>query len=193
MPTPLNASELNSAHAQIFSKPRVNVENTLKEVFTKFPDHKNLEGVITKIVVLNQLYAVNVDKVTDIVVLAEKICNIPNIDTRLQNGCHELVNEIANLTDKHKIMSFASKYCCIHNFYVYDKDDYSIIDSTVKKLLPHYAKQVGIKTSTQQLKNYQRNFQYDEICKIIDSTLQANHITTQQKRRDFDFFLWLQR
>lgn len=87
---------------------------------------------------LDSLYSTNVTKLIKFVDLAKQICEIDDIALHLKNYDPKLVSEIAKLSDNKKIFSFATKYCCMHNYYVYDRDDYSIVDISVKKLLPKY-------------------------------------------------------
>ena len=174
-------------------------EKALQDVFLYYPDHKNIQGVVAKIALLDRLYATNLDKgVKDIVEFATKISQINDIDRRLSVGDLSLVNEIANLITDKRPFSFATKYCCLHNMFVYEKDDYSIVDSHIKKMVPKYTKQavqdnkMTNAITASKMEEYQKKGEYTEICKIIDDLLNAYSITIPNKRRAFDLFIWMQ-
>lgn len=174
-------------------------EKALEEVFKHYPDHKNVQGVIAKIALLDRLYATNLSKATtDIVDFAQKICGIHDTDIRLQCGDVNLVCEISQIVPTKKPFSFATKYCCLHNIFVYQKDDYSIVDSHVKNYLPQYlkdAKKSGLKVdyiSRNKLEYYQKTGNYSAIADGIESLLNEYKILLPNRRRAFDTFIWLQ-
>lgn len=194
----LSTQRINAALIE-YKNRYVFTEQALQEVFNYYLDHKNIQGVVAKIALLDRLYSTNLDKgVKDIVEFAKKISNINDIDCRLSVGDLSLVNEIANLITTKRPFSFATKYCCLHNMFVYEKDDYSIVDSHIKKMVPKYTKQ-AVKDNkmtnaitASKMEEYQKKGQYTEICKIIDDLLNAYSITIPNKRRAFDLFIWMQ-
>jgi hypothetical protein len=102
----------------------------------------------------------------------------------MKNGDISLVKEIADIKNIN-FFSFATKYCCYHNMYVYDKDDYYIFDNMVKQNLHHYEK--NIKTS--QLDAIRKEKNYEKFKEIMDKCLDEHSITLANKRRLFDHFL----
>ena len=182
-----------------YSREYAFTEKALQDVFLYYPDHKNLQGVVAKIALLDRLYATNLDKgVKDIVEFATKISQINDIDRRLSVGDLSLVNEIANLITDKRPFSFATKYCCLHNVFVYQRDDYSIVDSHIKRMVSKYTKQavkdnkMAKAITASKMEEYQKKSQYAEICKVIDDLLNAYSITVPNKRRAFDLFIWMQ-
>ena len=73
-----------------------------------------------------------------------------------------MVNLIARSNGKRNLFSFASKYCCYHNRNLYERDDYSILD-TVLKEQPRYFDDVT--------KNQIQNGRIPSIIKRITITL----------------------
>jgi hypothetical protein len=70
--------------------------------------------------------------------LCHIIAAIPDIDNRIRTGDPDVVKEIAKSNGKINLFSFASKYCCYHNHNLYQRDDYSILDTVLKDYLPRY-------------------------------------------------------
>lgn len=174
-------------------------ERALKEVFLKYPDHNSLEGIVIKVALLDRMYSTNLGKAEkDIVSFAKKIMAIENIDKRISNGDYSVIEEIIKIIPNKKPFSFATKYCCLHNYFIYEKDDYSIVDSIVKKYLSKYIKQakkenkLTYSISNSQLEKFQQDGQYKEICDIIGDLLKVYNIDLPNKRRVFDYFLWIQ-
>lgn len=112
-------------------------DNAIIKLFDKFPDNKNLEDILLKISVINDLYSTNIYATY---LLAEHIQSL-NIDKELKKGNSNLVNKIASghgiKSTKSKkdrnFYSFATKYCNWHN-----RNEYPIYDSFVDKILKEY-------------------------------------------------------
>jgi len=110
-------------------------EKAVRDVFDYFHDHDDLSTVMAKVCVLNSLYATAIYNVAGI---AEHICTIKNIDKRLSDADHTLVDEIRhghNINMKKypkeiDFYSFATKYCSFHN-----DAGYPIFDNLVSDLL----------------------------------------------------------
>ncbi len=118
--------------------------------------------------------------------LAQIISNISNIDERIANGDPEVVNEIAKSNGKINLFSFATKYCCYHNYNYYGKDDYSILDKILKTYLPKYFNDI----TESQIEKWRTNFQYKEYNNYITSKLDELNITLEGRKRKFDHFIW---
>jgi len=110
-------------------------EKAVRDVFNHFRSHADLSAVMTKVCVLNSLYAT---AIYSIVGMAEHIYNIRDIDNRLSAADLTLVDEIRhghNINTKKKskeidFYSFATKYCSFHN-----DVGYPIFDNLVSDLL----------------------------------------------------------
>ena len=85
--------------------------------------------------------------------------------------------------DKPKILSFANKYCVWHNYYVYQKDDFVIFDSVVRKKLKDFNKLYPFATfSDKDLGNYAT---YKEILEQF-----RRHFKLKCSFRELDWYLW---
>ena len=170
-------------------------ESMLWELIKKFPENKAREEIAAKLLVIDHLYSTQVFKRAKMSALDELIDNIlaiPNFDERVAKGDTELVPQIYK-GYKRKLFSFASKYCCLHNTVVYGRDDYSIYDSTVHKLLPKYAKEVGIKLTGAQLEKWRSSGDYKAFNDAVADLLDKAEIKFEGRRRKFDLFIWEQR
>jgi hypothetical protein len=107
-------------------------DEALLKLFAAFPSNKELEHVLLKISVLNDLYGTNIYATFQ---MAEHIQAL-DIDEDLERGSPEIVDRIANATFSEKprrVYSFATKYCSWH-----DQQSYPIYDSFVEKVLVEY-------------------------------------------------------
>lgn len=128
--------------------------------------------------------------------ITKEILEHKDFDKMLENGDTEAVNIISKQkaisTDKKiKIFSFATKYCTYHSANLYE-DSYSIYDSIVSILLPHYAKKVDLKITTYDLQKYREACDYAAFNEVIKQVLRKNNIMDKKIRIQFDHFLWWQ-
>lgn len=161
----------------------------IKKVLLKYPLNKDILAVAIKIAIIDITNNTNISKHKKFVSLydlAKHICSINNFDKRLQKGDVTLVNQIANVKGKRNFFSFATKYCCYHNYYIYKKDDYSIFDGVVIKNLPKYNEKI----KSSWLKKCKENYDYNSFNEAINKTLDMNNIRIKNKKRYFDWFLW---
>ena len=159
-------------------------DDAINKLFLAFPNNRNIEDVILKISVLNDLYSTNIYGTYK---LAEHILKL-DIDNKLKNGNPELVNEIAKgheiRTKKYNteinFYSFATKYCNWHN-----QDKYAIYDSFVDKILMAYKKKDKFSNFKQtDLKDYKR---FKEIIKDFSEYYNL----TKHNLKEIDKFLWI--
>ena len=95
-------------------------ERVLQRVFADKNDE--VEDVVLRIAVLDQIYSTQIRKHTDICDLARHIKNIGDLQERLWQGDLEVVDEIANVNGRN-LFSFATKYCSFSSpreYYIYD-------------------------------------------------------------------------
>lgn len=113
-----------------------NDEHAINNLFNGcYKDNKNVDNIIIKCCVINNLYSTNIFKISDV---ANHIY-ILDIDDRLKKGDLTLVGDIAkvkfdNGKEKH-FYSFATKYCSFHN-----PNEFPIYDSFVEKVLKYFRK-----------------------------------------------------
>ena len=117
-----------------------NLENkALELLFKQYPLNTNLSEVALKVACLDTFYSTKATKKAKIPQIAEKIISIKDFDKRVQKWDESLVIELAKFPNA-KLYSFASKYCVLHNVFVYKKDDFVILDSIVPTKLKQFKK-----------------------------------------------------
>lgn len=170
-------------------------EPMLHELLKAFPENKEPYQIAAKVLMLDKLYATQIFNYKKLEFLGEIVKNIrtiENFDERVKNGDPTVVPLIYR-GFKTRMFSFATKYCCLHNSVVYGKDDYSIYDSSVRKYLPKYAKSIGVKLTGTQLDDWYKAGDYKAFNDAVDEVLDKAEITVENRKRNFDLFLWSQR
>ena len=181
----LRSKDLHEGHNDVLSNNKYGKEYQLIEsVLKKYPNNKTIEDVACKIAVIDFTNSTNLH-FFNLYTLAEIITSI-NFDARVARGDVSLVSDIISKCPV-KLYSFASKYCCYHNTFLYNRDDYSIYDSVVKKHLPEYA------TEKLPASKWRKNFNYETFNQYIGDLLDEYGITAAtepQRRRLFDHYVW---
>ena len=168
--------------------------NPIEDFFKNHPLNTDPIVVAAKIALVDITYSTFIaryKKKIQLCDIVKIIINIEDFDKRVANGDPKLVSEIAGKCQKIGInlFSFASKYCCLHNFYIYQKDDYSIYDSRVEKHLPLYATK-SLPVTSRQISKWKNNCDYKSFNDYIGNLLNEFNINIPHKRRAFDLFLW---
>lgn len=161
----------------------------IHDVLNAFPQNTDLNTIAMKIAVIdvtNSTHLSQYKSKISLYDLAKIVLDIPDIDTRLENGDPELVNIIARNNGSVNMFSFALKYCTYHNVEIYGRDDYSIFDGIVKNTLPHYMEGLTVN----QINNWRVNFNYRAFNDCIGKLLDDYNIKIPFRRRKFDHFLW---
>ena len=183
----LRSKDLHEAHNDVLSDDKYGKEYRLiEDVLKKYPNNKTIEDVACKIAVIDFTNSTNLrQNKINLYTLAKIITNI-DFDARVAKGDVSLVSDIISKCPV-KLYSFASKYCCYHNTFLYNRDDYSIYDSVVKKHLPEYA------TEKLPASKWRKNFNYETFNQYIGDLLDEYGITAAtepQRRRLFDHYVW---
>ena len=183
----LRSKDLHEAHNDVLSDDKYGKEYQLIEsVLKKYPNNKTIEDVACKIAVIDFTNSTNLrQNRINLYTLAEIITKV-DFDARVAKGDVSLVSDIISGCPV-KLYSFASKYCCYHNTFLYNRDDYSIYDSVVKKHLPEYA------TEKLPASKWRKNFNYETFNQYIGDLLDEYGITAAtepQRRRLFDHYVW---
>lgn len=155
----------------------------------KFPENTDPDIVAMKIGLIditNSTHLSQHKSKISMVELADIISSIPDIDARIAIGDPEIVNKIAKSNGKVNLFSFASKYCCYHNRNLYERDDYSILDTILKEYLPRYFDDV----TRGQIQKWQDSFNYQAYNDYISKKLDEYGITVPYRKRKFDHFVW---
>ena len=165
-----------------------NEEKIIHDVLNSFPENDDINVIAMKIAVIDVTNSTQLSRYKNkisLYELANIILNIDNFDERIKNGDPELVNIISKSNGKINLFSFASKYCTYHNNEIYGKDDYSIFDSVVRKMLPKYSN-----ISLSQIEKWRKNHDYKSFNDSITKLLDDNNIHIKFRKRKFDHFLW---
>lgn len=155
----------------------------------RFPENTDPDIIAMKsglIDITNSTHLSQHKSLISMVELSNIIAAIPNIDARIKAGDPEVVNEIARSNGRVNLFSFATKYCCYHNRNLYQRDDYSILDTILKEYLPRYFSDI----TKGQIQRWQRTFQYQLYNDYITQKLDELGITVDHRKRKFDHFIW---
>ena len=155
----------------------------------RFPDNTDPDIVAMKVGLIditNSTHLSQHKSKISMVELSSIIATIPDIDARIKAGDPEVVNLIARSNGKINLFSFASKYCCYHNRNLYERDDYSILDTMLKDYLPRYFGDV----TRSQIQRWQDSFNYKAYTDYITKKLDELGITVEFRKRKFDLFVW---
>ena len=186
----INNEMIEKIHLQVEQSDSYGREDVLiSSAFAKFPYNTDLDIVAMKIGLIDITNSTNISRYKryiSVVELAEVIVSIPDIDKRIKDGDHEVVNIIAKANGKINLFSFASKYCCYHNKNLYGRDDYSIFDTVLKDTLPQYFDDI----TKAKIRRWQNSFDYRAYNDYITKKLDELNITLPFRKRKFDHFVW---
>lgn len=155
----------------------------------RFPDNTDPDIVAMKVGLIditNSTHLSQHKSKISMVELSSIIASIPDIEAKIKAGDPEVVNQIARSNGRINLFSFASKYCCYHNRNLYERDDYSILDTVLKEHLPLYFSDV---TET-QIDNWRKAYNYKAYNDYITKKLDELGITVEFRKRKFDLFVW---
>ena len=155
----------------------------------KFPKNTDSDIVAMKIGLIDITNSTHLSQHKSLISMAELcqiIASIPDIDTRIAEGDPDVVSRIAQSNGKINLFSFASKYCCYHNHNLYGHDDYSILDTVLKKYLPRYFSDI----TTGRIQGWQNTLNYRDYNDYITRKLNELGITTPNRKRKLDHFVW---
>ena len=155
----------------------------------KFPDNTDPDVVAMKIGLIditNSTHLSQHKSYISMVELSNIIASIPDIDERIKGGDPEVGNLISRSNGNRNLFSLASKYCCYHNKNLYERDDYSILDTVLKEYLPRYFDDV----TKNQIQKWQDSFNYKAYNDYITRKLDELGITVEFRKRKFDLFVW---
>lgn len=174
-------------------KKRITIadEDMLHDFLITHRENKDFNTVIQKVRLIDYLYSSNL-RMSGANVFAEVaniILKFSDFDERVEKGCLYLISDIAKEikeTTGTNHFSFVTKYCCNHNYHVYDDDKYYIYDTALNKAIPNYLNvtQTYIYDECRGAMDYKR---YHE---VIEKMIQEYGITTEYKRRYTDLYLW---
>lgn len=117
-----------------------------------------------------------------------------DVDGKIMNGDISVVREIAKTCKEFdgngvNLFSFASKYCCYHNVFAYNRDDFSIFDNVVSLHLYEYATPLNpLRKTTPE--GWRVKIDYRAYNDYIGKLLDEKKIHINGRRRMFDHFVW---
>ncbi len=158
-------------------------DEVLQRLFRACPKNENLHKIIVKITCLDTFYSTNATKYVKIHEIAEKILRL-NFDERVRDWDELLVEELAKFKNAN-FRSFASKYCAWHNWYVYERNDYVIYDSIVRKKLAHFNEHYPFAKFSE---NGLKKGSYANYKAILEQFRDKFELGC--KFRDLDWYLW---
>ena len=106
-------------------------ENIIKNFFHSYPKNDDVNIVIVKIILVDYTYSTQLSMIRNKLLLsnlAEIIVGIKDFNYKIAIGDKDVVKELLDKLPIN-IFSFVTKYCALHNVYVYNRDDFSIYDS----------------------------------------------------------------
>ena len=195
-------ANLNDYAKKIASHPKYGgVIKLIDKALKNNPQNTDISVVAMKICLIDLTNGTNLSRNlgTDggLYLLSEKITQ-SDFDKRVQKGDLSLVEELSKWTKEDigkNLFSFISKYCLYHNVYCYDRDDYVIFDSVLRKNLGKYIteedyQEITGKTLRKNSKQMGNNIDYLTYKKVIDHIIQENNISVDKPHRKFDWFIW---
>ena len=181
---------LDKIHELVMQDETYGRENNLiTESLKMYPKNDDVAIVAMKISLIDVTNSTNLSRhksKISLVELAEKIVGIKDIDKRIESGDPTVVNEIVKANGEINLFSFASKYCCYHNHNYYGKDDFAILDTVLMKTLPLYFDDI----SKRQIDKWRDSIDYQSYNDYISKKLDELGITTKDRKRKFDHFVW---
>lgn len=195
-------ANLNDYAKKIASHPKYGrVIKLIDKALKNNPQNTDISVVAMKICLIDLTNGTNLSRNlgTDggLYLLSEQITQ-SDFDKRVKKGDLLLVEELSKWTKEHigkNLFSFISKYCFYHNAYCYDRDDYVIFDSVLRKNLGKYIteedyQEITGKTLRKNSKQMGNNIDYLTYKKVIDHIIQENNISVDKPHRKFDWFIW---
>lgn len=164
----------------------------IKECFQAYPKNDDKKIIALKCGLIDITNSTNISRYKSkisVVEIVEILLTTPNLDERIEKGDHNLITDISSRTKNENdinLFSFATKFCCYHNIFVYGKDDFAIYDSVIKDHLPEYT--TGV--SKYKIDNLRKKHDYQGYLRIIDKILIDNDIKIPGKRRKLDNLIW---
>lgn len=158
-------------------------DQAIIKLFSAFPENKNLEDILLKISVINDMYSTQVYATYR---LSQHILEL-NIDPLLKKGDPVAVKLIASghgIKNKNgtelNFYSFSTKYCNWHN-----QESYAIFDSFVEKILLAYRKQDSFSVfRNSDLKDF------SSFKRVIQDFINSYNLT-DFNLKEIDKFLWI--
>ena len=191
--------DLQAAEKAVSQDPKYGQEERLLEaVLNMHPLNDDINWIAAKVSVIDLTNSTQMSKYKSVLSLYDisKILLNLKIDEDIKSGNIDVVSKIARKCKDFggkdqgvNLFSFASKYCCYHNVYVYKRDDFSIFDNVVSLHLYEYATPNNPLTKTGP-NNWRISIDYTAYNNYIGNLLDERGICDPLRRRMFDHFVW---
>ena len=139
----ITEQELVAAELAVNKDPKYGKEQELIEkIIKRHPLNDDLYWIAIKVSVIdltNSTQLTNYKSKLSLYDISKIILEL-YVDSKIKNGDISIVSEIAKRCKKFEgngvnVFSFASKYCCYHNVFAYNRDDFSIFDTVLSQNL----------------------------------------------------------
>jgi len=184
----MNISSQNLRNVALLfnNHPRYGIgDRIVEEIFLKYPNNEKLENILTKVTMLNSIYAT---AVYDIYGISQHIFRLADIDYLMRSGDQEAVNKIRcghGISTKNKkernFYSFSTKYCFFRN-----NDAYPIFDSIVAELLLLFNAVYNFSPGFSRISLHDYG-----MYKELNKSFQKHFNLTDISCREFDHAMWL--
>lgn len=193
----ITEQELVAAELAVNKDPKYGKEQELIEKIIKMhPLNDNLYWIAIKVSVIdltNSTQLTNYKSKLSLYDISKIILEL-YVDSKIKNGDISIVSEIAKRCKKFEgngvnVFSFASKYCCYHNVFAYNRDDFSIFDTVLSQNLYKFETiKNPLKKTTPE--GWRVNMNYEAYNNYIGNLLDENNIHIDGRRRMFDHYVW---
>ena len=189
--------ELVAAELAVNKDPKYGKEQELIEkIIKRHPLNDDLYWIAIKVSVIdltNSTQLTNYKSKLSLYDISKIILEL-YVDSKIKNGDISIVSEIAKRCKKFEgngvnVFSFASKYCCYHNVFAYNRDDFSIFDTVLSQNLYKFETiKNPLKKTTPE--GWRVNMNYEAYNNYIGDLLDENNIHIDGRRRMFDHYVW---
>lgn len=193
----ITEQELVAAELAVNKDPKYGKEQELIEKIIKMhPLNDDLYWIAIKVSVIdltNSTQLTNYKSKLSLYDISKIILEL-YVDSKIKNGDISIVSEIAKRCKKFEgngvnVFSFASKYCCYHNVFAYNRDDFSIFDTVLSQNLYKFETiKNPLKKTTPE--GWRVNMNYEAYNNYIGNLLDENNIHIDGRRRMFDHYVW---
>ena len=193
----ITEQELVAAELAVNKDPKYGKEQELIEKIIKMHSlNDDLYWIAIKVSVIdltNSTQLTNYKSKLSLYAISKIILEL-DVDSKIENGVISIVSEIAKRCKKFEdngvnLFSFASKYCCYHNVFAYNRDDFSIFDTVLSQNLYKFATiKNPLKKTTPE--GWRIKMDYEAYNNYIGNLLDENNIHIDGRRRMFDHYVW---
>ena len=193
----INISNISTAYGRVILSAQYKpYDRIIKEFLTKYPDNIDLDIISAKLALIDDCFVTNAFRYRkiDINTFATNILKTTNVDKRIEAGDYSVVDDIVRGLHNVSFM-IASAFCTLHNRHIYSKDDFFIYSRTNAHLIPAYTRKYPSTTrlTIGQMELFRNKNDYKGYNNVVETFLDQMSITTYDRKKQFDLFLWEQR